>query len=152
MISTLRQTTYWLAFATTLLQRSIAFSSKVTVQSAYKLPRIYLPDALAIGEIITLDYEDSHYLSTIMRLKKGYKFRAFNTVSGEFLCSVAYTPNRSRSSKDGTTIEVIELLRETEKEVFPFVLLFAPLRKTKLKLMFQKYVSFYVHLFVMLFR
>ena len=39
-----------------------------------------------------------------------------------------------------------------EKEVFPFVLLFAPLRKTKLKLMFQKYVSFYVHLFVMLFR
>ena len=121
----------------TSLDASIKLSSKDAI---HKLPRIHLSNTLAVGNIISLGGEDAHYVSNIMRLKRGFSFRVFNGINGEYTCSIIDVLKRSKSSGAGVTVELIHQLRgpDLESKVFPFAMLFAPIKKPKMKLLLEK--------------
>lgn len=107
--------------------------------NAHKLSRIHLDSPLAIGKVLPLDGEDAHYIATIMRMKKGHLFRVFNEASGEFICKIVDFTKKSKSSQ-AIVIEIVEQMRKPDVETkgFPFALLFAPIKKTKMKLLMEK--------------
>ncbi|PCJ29782.1 MAG: hypothetical protein COA94_00020 [Rickettsiales bacterium] len=52
------------------------------------LSRIYSTDSIAIGQTITIEGEDFHYLKSVIRLKLGATFRMFNENDGEFMLKI----------------------------------------------------------------
>ena len=59
-----------------------------------KLFRIYIKNqehsSLAIGNIITLDYEIKHYVQNVIKIKNEGLIKVFNQVHGEFLAQVIH--------------------------------------------------------------
>ena len=137
--------------------------SSTTKEQWTKLPRIYLDRDIEVGESISLDTDSMHYLSNVLRLKEGFKFRAFNVENqgGEYLCELAspisaieaknnnnaMNPSK-RGRKKGSSalsVTILEQLRSAEEErrnnimtPLPCIVYFAPLKKNKLKLLFEK--------------
>ncbi len=54
-----------------------------------RVSRLYTPALLATGKIIELDDDNSHYVRTVLRLKKDAAIILFNGQGGEYLCTVA---------------------------------------------------------------
>jgi 16S rRNA (uracil1498-N3)-methyltransferase len=51
--------------------------------------RIYVPSAICVGDELWLDGERAHYLSRVMRVRRGDTVIAFNGDGGEYCCNVA---------------------------------------------------------------
>ena len=54
-----------------------------------RVSRLYTPTSLASGTTIALDDDNSHYVRTVLRLKKDAAIILFNGHGGEYSCSVA---------------------------------------------------------------
>ena len=128
-----------------------------------RAPRVYLGGSnLHVGKFVELSTEQARYLVSVMRLRDGSPVRVFDGVNGEFLAAVSSSSgrggvNRPRRSGVGgdqsVELRVDSLVRRQPdgsngngskgKEVAaPDVeLIFAPIRKQRLKLMVEKTVE-----------
>lgn len=73
------------------------------------LQRIYISSQIVLGQQITLDQDQTHYLTSVMRLKIGWRIRVFNEANGEFIAQV------SSINKKSCTLEAVELFRPPMK-------------------------------------
>ena len=103
-----------------------------------KLARIHLNQPLASQSQIVLDQENEHYISNVMRLRKGSQLRIFNEMHGEFLSEVE-TPSKTRGQS--STLFITRKLRDASDSDFahlPCALFFAPIKKTRMKFLLEK--------------
>jgi len=53
-----------------------------------RISRLYTPDELITGQKISLQDDSSHYVRTVLRLKKDQPITLFNSLGGEYLCTL----------------------------------------------------------------
>lgn len=128
-----------------------------------RAPRVYLGCSnLHVGKIVELTTEQTRYLVSVMRLRDGSPVRVFDGVNGEFLAAVSSSSGRSGISRprrsgffgdQSVELRVDSLIRrqpdggsgkggEGQDVAAPDVeLIFAPIRKQRLKLMVEKTVE-----------
>lgn len=128
--------------------------------SPTRAPRLYLGGLnLHVGQIVELTSEQTRYLVSVMRLRDGSLVRVFDGVNGEFLAAVSCSGRKSgrgsigrrgRSGAGGdyvVTLRVEYLTRlqrggEGLGVSAPDVeLIFAPIRKQRLKILVEKAVE-----------
>lgn len=136
-----------------------------TVVPPTRAPRVYLGGAnLHVGQIVELSPEQTRYIISVMRLRDGSPVRVFDGINGEFraaVCGVSSNVNgrgkgkRSGAGAGGEKVElrVEQLTRrqpsggggsyDTEEDVdAPGIeLMFAPIRKQRLKILVEKAVE-----------
>ncbi|MEM6781320.1 MAG: 16S rRNA (uracil(1498)-N(3))-methyltransferase [Pseudomonadota bacterium] len=101
----------------------------------YKLPRLYIKQALTNDSFIELDRDQTHYLHTVMRKKNGDQIRVFNGQDGEWLCALE---NLTQKSGAINITELIKPQPETRPRIHLF---FAPITKTRMDWMIEKAVE-----------
>lgn len=102
----------------------------------HKLSRVFYNERINLGEDLILKDSIVHYLSNVMRLKEGQRFRIFNSKYGEYLARII-----SRSKRNELTITIEEMIRSSESsktEDLPLILYFAPIKKANMKMMLTK--------------
>lgn len=100
-----------------------------------KLARLYVDNALRIGESFTLSKEHSHYLCTVMRKKEGECVRLFNGREGEFVCEIIV------GSKKSAQLLVSEKIFEQPDCALEVHLFFAPIKKQRMEWLIEKAVE-----------
>lgn len=109
----------------------------------HKLPRLLLAKRLNPANSIILDDINTNYVKNVLRMKPESLLRTFNAEDGEFLASVSFTTSKRAST---ASVLIKDRLRQPEKEPKPRLkLYFAPIKKDKLKLMFEKATELGVH-------
>jgi len=95
------------------------------------LPRLYLPEPLASGELIVLNSAQSNYLGNVLRLGEGAELLAFDGRSGEWLARVAEV---------GRKRMMLAIDRRTrEPEAIPDLwLAFAPVKRAQVDWLVEK--------------
>ena len=71
-------------------------------------PRLFVNEALSVGQSVTVEGNAAHYLANVMRLKQGAVVKLFDDRSGEYLSEI------TDSAKRSLTVEIKEKLRERE--------------------------------------
>src|SRR3954471_17195298 len=99
----------------------------------FRSPRLFLDAALAVGETIALERNQSNYLGNVLRLSAGDTIRAFNGRDGEWLASIG-----GRKRPDSLTIG--EQTRPQDR-LPDLTYVFAPLKHARLDYMVQKAVE-----------
>ena len=86
-----------------------------------------------LGSLISLGDESSHYLANVMRMTVGKQLRVFDGIHGEYLAEIHSMERRGKQ----VGLRVISRLREmpTPEESPIIRLIFAPIKRTKLKSM-----------------
>lgn len=97
-------------------------------------PRLYVAPDLGAGAEITLDGDQAHYLTRVLRLGVGEPVRLFNGRDGEFEANV------SAVSKTTARLSVLRRLRD-QAGVPDLWLLFAPLKKARTDFVVEKAVE-----------
>ncbi len=93
--------------------------------------RLYITDDLAKGQMITLNKDQSHYVTKVMRLKKGNHVALFNGKHGEWWGKIV------DDSKKAASLSVEKCVRKQENE--PDIwLCFAPVKYGKIDFLAQK--------------
>jgi 16S rRNA (uracil1498-N3)-methyltransferase len=103
-----------------------------------KLPRIYLKNVkLQSQNTGILDENDTNYVKNVMRLKDGEQIRVFNEINGEYLARLSFDGKKKHPI---VTITMETCLREPESFLNrrKIHLYFAPIKKERMKLMFEK--------------
>jgi 16S rRNA (uracil1498-N3)-methyltransferase len=93
--------------------------------------RIYITDNLTANTYVSLDKDQSHYLTTVMRQKVGNHLLAFNGRDGEWLVEV------TDANKRVTTVQV-KSQTQAQKVEPDLWLAFAPIKKARLDFIAQK--------------
>jgi 16S rRNA (uracil1498-N3)-methyltransferase len=52
------------------------------------IPRLYIPEQYSVGDELLLNKNQSHYASTVLRLKESDSIRVFNGKKGEYHCKI----------------------------------------------------------------
>jgi len=99
----------------------------------FRSPRLYLEAPLEAGAVVALDRAQTHYLTTVLRLKAGDRVLAFNGRDGEWSASL---DPRQRAA-------CLVVGARTRDQTAPSDLhyLFAPLKAARLDYMVQKAVE-----------
>jgi hypothetical protein len=109
--------------------------NQLNISIINKFSRLYVNSNLIIGDKIQLDEASSHYISNVIRIKTDQYFRIFNGKDGEFLCQI------NNITKKTTKIEIIKQLKTMKHDsaiTLPITLYIAPIKKPKMKLIFEK--------------
>jgi 16S rRNA (uracil1498-N3)-methyltransferase len=102
-------------------------------QPDFRSPRLFVDAALAAGESVALDRNQSNYLGNVLRLAAGGTILAFNGRDGEWQASIA-----GRKRPDSLTI----VAQTRPQDRLPdLVYVFAPLKHARLDYMVQKAVE-----------
>ena len=102
-------------------------------QVDFRQPRLFVDAALAPGETVPLERNQSNYLGNVMRLSAGETILAFNGRDGEWQASIA-----GRKRPDSLTI----VAQTRPQDRLPdLVYVFAPLKHARLDYMVQKAVE-----------
>jgi 16S rRNA (uracil1498-N3)-methyltransferase len=102
-------------------------------QPDFRSPRLFVDAALAPGETVPLERNQSNYLGNVLRLSAGGTILAFNGRDGEWQASIA-----GRKRPDSLTI----VARTRPQDRLPdLVYVFAPLKHARLDYMVQKAVE-----------
>jgi 16S rRNA (uracil1498-N3)-methyltransferase len=102
-------------------------------QTDFRSPRLFVDAALAEGETVELDRNQSNYLGNVLRLATGDLILAFNGRDGEWRAAIA-----GRKRPDSLVIET----RTREQDRLPDIAyVFAPLKHARLDYMVQKAVE-----------
>jgi 16S rRNA (uracil1498-N3)-methyltransferase len=102
-------------------------------QPDFRSPRLFVDAALAAGESVTLERNQSNYLGNVLRLSAGGTVLAFNGRDGEWQASIA-----GRKRPDSLTI----MAQTRPQDHLPdLVYVFAPLKHARLDYMVQKAVE-----------
>mmetsp|Transcript_15452 Transcript_15452/g.25847 ORF Transcript_15452/g.25847 Transcript_15452/m.25847 type:complete len:367 (-) Transcript_15452:617-1717(-) len=111
-------------------------SSGGYTKDAFKYPRLYMSKKLSVKTEFLLDCDDAHYVSTVMRMKTGQFIRVFNGLDGEFVGEVHV---HKKSKTKSVNIVICQHLRSADTvQNLPCVLLFAPLRRSRMKILLEK--------------
>jgi 16S rRNA (uracil1498-N3)-methyltransferase len=97
-------------------------------------PRLYVAPDLAEGAEITLDTDQAHYLTRVLRLAAGAPVRVFNGRDGEFDARIASV------AKNSANLALSRRMR-TQQDVPDLWLLFAPLKKARTDFLVEKAVE-----------
>ena len=120
--------------------------SETSTKSLWKLARVYVStEDIRIGSQLVLDEDTSHYISNVMRLRIGEQFRVFNGKQDEFMAEVGAV-----HKKRLLTIEIIKPTNRTmsDEPVSRVSLFFAPIKKTRLKIILEKATELGVNSFI----
>jgi 16S rRNA (uracil1498-N3)-methyltransferase len=102
-------------------------------QPDFRSPRLFVDAALAPGESVPLERNQSNYLGNVLRLSAGGTILAFNGRDGEWQASIA-----GRKRPDSLTI----VAQTRSQDRLPdLVYVFAPLKHARLDYMVQKAVE-----------
>jgi 16S rRNA (uracil1498-N3)-methyltransferase len=102
-------------------------------QYDFRQPRLFVDAALAGGETVELERNQSNYLGNVLRLAAGDTILAFNGRDGEWQASIA-----GRKRPDSLTV----LAQTRSQDRLPdLVYVFAPLKHARLDYMVQKAVE-----------
>jgi 16S rRNA (uracil1498-N3)-methyltransferase len=102
-------------------------------QPDFRSPRLFVDAALAPGESVPLERNQSNYLGNVLRLSAGGTILAFNGRDGEWQASIA-----GRKRPDSLTI----VAQTRPQDRLPdLVYVFAPLKHARLDYMVQKAVE-----------
>jgi 16S rRNA (uracil1498-N3)-methyltransferase len=102
-------------------------------QPDFRSPRLFVDAALAAGESVALERNQSNYLGNVLRLSAGGTILAFNGRDGEWQASIT-----GRKRPDGLTI----VAQTRPQDRLPdLVYVFAPLKHARLDYMVQKAVE-----------
>jgi 16S rRNA (uracil1498-N3)-methyltransferase len=102
-------------------------------QQDFRQPRLFVDAALAAGETIALERDQSNYLGNVLRLAAGDTILVFNGRDGEWQASIA-----GRKRPDSLTI----MARARVQDRLPdLACVFAPLKHARLDYMVQKAVE-----------
>jgi len=71
-----------------------------------RISRLFVNQALAVDEIISLETDAAHYLRNVLRLKKGFQLTVFNGLGGEYGAIVEVISRKELSLKIGQHREV----------------------------------------------
>ena len=104
------------------------------MRAHHKLQRLYLNDDLREGAAVTLDRDQSHYLSTVLRMAEGDSVLVFNGRDGEFVARLA------AAGRKAVTLAVSDRTREQAPSP-DLAYCFAPLKSARLDYMVQKAVE-----------
>lgn len=100
-----------------------------------KLPRLFV-QGLHRGQLsVEMSPDHAHYVRNVMRLRQGDRLRVFNSDCGEYLAAVDI------GSRRGGRFELIQQLRDVDgatSQHLPCRLLFAPIKKTRVKVLLEK--------------
>jgi 16S rRNA (uracil1498-N3)-methyltransferase len=102
-------------------------------QPDFRSPRLFVDAALAVGESVPLERNQSNYLGNVLRLSAGATILVFNGRDGEWQASIA-----GRKRPDSLTI----MAQTRPQDRLPdLVYVFAPLKHARLDYMVQKAVE-----------
>jgi 16S rRNA (uracil1498-N3)-methyltransferase len=102
-------------------------------QPDFRQPRLFVDAALAAGETVALERNQSNYLGNVLRLAAGDTILVFNGRDGEWQASIA-----GRKRPDGLTV----VARARPQDRLPDIgYVFAPLKHARLDYMVQKAVE-----------
>jgi 16S rRNA (uracil1498-N3)-methyltransferase len=102
-------------------------------QLDFRKPRLFVDAALAPGQTVALERDQSNYLGNVLRLAAGQTILVFNGRDGEWQASIA-----GRKRPDSLTIDV----QTREQDRLPdLAYVFAPLKHARLDYMVQKAVE-----------
>jgi len=102
-------------------------------QLDFRSPRLFVDAALAAGETVTLDHNQSNYLGNVLRLSAGATILAFNGRDGEWQASIS-----GRKRPDSLNV----LVQTRPQDRLPdLAYVFAPLKHARLDYMVQKAVE-----------
>ena len=96
-----------------------------------RAPRLFLPDRFEPGLPIPLGRDQTHYLTRVLRLGDGAMVRAFNGVSGEWLCRLVAHGRRHFALSPDEQLAFAAVLPDLDY-------LFAPLKHARLDYLAQK--------------
>lgn len=100
-------------------------------KSQGRVPRLHCEDTLDERRELTLPREASHYLVTVLRLGEGAEARLFNSIDGEWSCTI------SHANRKAARVKCNGRLREAVPP--PDIdYLFAPLKSARLDYLAQK--------------
>jgi 16S rRNA (uracil1498-N3)-methyltransferase len=102
-------------------------------QPDFRQPRLFVDAALAAGETVALERNQSNYLGNVLRLAAGDTILVFNGRDGEWQASIA-----GRKRPDSLT--VVALARPQDR-LPDIAYVFAPLKHARLDYMVQKAVE-----------
>lgn len=94
-------------------------------------PRLFVPDAIAQGEQVTVEGNAAHYLGKVMRITPGDAVILCDDATGEWACKVV------EASKRTVLLEPVEMLRPRE-QVPDFWLVPALLKRDRFDLVLEK--------------
>jgi 16S rRNA (uracil1498-N3)-methyltransferase len=119
-----------------ILRSSKQSERKEKEKDVSKLPRIFVDQRLQVDSEIQLDAENTHYVSNVMRLKDGFKLRVFNGQQGEYIGQIKLLGG---SRDRNIAISLVGKLRSPDDcPPLPCALLFAPIKKTRMKFLLEK--------------
>jgi len=102
-------------------------------QLDFRSPRLFVDAALAAGETVALDHNQSNYLGNVLRLSAGATILAFNGRDGEWQASIS-----GRKRPDSLNI----MVQTRPQDRLPdLAYVFAPLKHARLDYMVQKAVE-----------
>jgi 16S rRNA (uracil1498-N3)-methyltransferase len=118
-------------------------------KSVTKLPRIFYQNLPSFrkGEVFEInDPSVVHYLSDVMRLKPGSGLRVFNEHYGEYVCQIQRSEDVKKARRKDhlpIPIEITDQYRLAADATLPLSrvslnLIFSPIRKEKMKVVFEK--------------
>ena len=102
-------------------------------QHDFRLPRLFVDTALAPGETVALERDQSNYLGNVLRLAAGDTILVFNGRDGEWQASIA-----GRKRPDSLTITACTRPQDRLPDL---AYVFAPLKHARLDYMVQKAVE-----------
>jgi len=128
----------------------------LSLGATHKLPRIHVSQSLAVGEDVVMDADVTHYITNVMRVRAGAPLRLFNCRDGEWLGVLAIPPKETspvsnkRARRNSTPPVVINIMQQLRNPAdgsnVPSVhLFFAPIKKQRVKLLFEKATELGVH-------
>jgi 16S rRNA (uracil1498-N3)-methyltransferase len=102
-------------------------------QLDFRSPRLFVDAALAPGETVALERNQSNYLGNVLRLSAGGTILVFNGRDGEWQASIA-------GRKRPDSLEIVAQTR-TQDRLPDLIYVFAPLKHARLDYMVQKAVE-----------
>src|SRR3954464_7854511 len=99
----------------------------------FRSPRLFLDAALAVGETIALERNQSNYLGNVLRLSAGDTILVFNGRDGEWQAALA-------GRKRPDSLEIADQARPQDR-LPDLTYVFAPLKHARLDYMVQKAVE-----------
>jgi 16S rRNA (uracil1498-N3)-methyltransferase len=102
-------------------------------QADFRSPRLFVDTALASGETVALERNQSNYLGNVLRLAAGDSIRVFNGRDGEWQAAIA-----GRKRPDSL---VISSQTRPQDRLPDIAYVFAPLKHARLDYMVQKAVE-----------
>lgn len=95
------------------------------------LQRLYIPQFLTVGEVLSLKDEQAHYILHVLRLNIGDQIRFFDSLSGEYFAKIISNTKKEVRFHIFLKLQDYKILKKLK-------LVFAPLKQDRLNMMIEK--------------